>query len=189
MGSFVIILIFVVMIMSLFFFINPEIRGPFVKVYFTLIMILLLVFLLKIFILLMPIIIIIVIVYILDYMIKRKKNDWDFNGMGMGSQSYREYYYKKYYQDFNYNNKYDKHDKNNNTKTGFKYTDNDDDYEILGIKRTASSEDVKKAYKQKVREYHPDFHQSKSELEKKEYEDKFKKINEAYNRLKNKYNL
>lgn len=53
-------------------------------------------------------------------------------------------------------------------------------YEILGVDKTASDKDIKKAFKKLAVEYHPDKQQDKSEEEKKVAEDKFKEINEAY---------
>ena len=55
-----------------------------------------------------------------------------------------------------------------------------DYYELLGVKKTDSSDTIKKAYKKLALKYHPD----KAEADKKkEYEDKFKEINEAYSTL------
>ncbi len=50
-----------------------------------------------------------------------------------------------------------------------------DYYEILGVSKDASIEDIKKAYRKVAREHHPDVAQNKEEAEK-----KFKEINEAY---------
>lgn len=55
-----------------------------------------------------------------------------------------------------------------------------DYYEILGVKKTDSSETIKKAYKKLALKYHPD----KAEADKKkEHEEKFKEINEAFSTL------
>ncbi|MCC6501813.1 MAG: DnaJ domain-containing protein [Deltaproteobacteria bacterium] len=51
-----------------------------------------------------------------------------------------------------------------------------DYYTILGVGRGASEEEIKKAYRNLAREFHPDLHPDK----KKEMEAKFKEINEAY---------
>jgi len=62
-----------------------------------------------------------------------------------------------------------------------------DYYEILGINRNTSQQDIKKSYRELARKYHPDVNPGN-----KESEEKFKEINEAYEVLgnpekKNKY--
>ena len=49
-----------------------------------------------------------------------------------------------------------------------------DYYEVLGVARDASDEDIKKAYRRLARKYHPDVNQSEGA------EERFKEINEAY---------
>lgn len=56
-----------------------------------------------------------------------------------------------------------------------------DYYEILGISRDSSDQEVKSAYRQLARKWHPDMH---PQSDKKEVEEKFKRINEAYEVLK-----
>lgn len=58
-----------------------------------------------------------------------------------------------------------------------------DYYKILGVERTASADEIKKAYKKLAIKYHPDRQGDKSEAEKKEAEDKFKEAAEAYSVL------
>ena len=53
-----------------------------------------------------------------------------------------------------------------------------DYYEILGVDRNASEEDLKKAYRRLARQHHPDTHTGHQE--KKTAEERFKEINEAY---------
>jgi len=54
-----------------------------------------------------------------------------------------------------------------------------DYYELLGVKRDASQENISKAFKKLARKYHPDLNPND-----KSAEDKFKEINEAYEVLK-----
>lgn len=57
-------------------------------------------------------------------------------------------------------------------------------YSVLGVEQGASQEDIKKAYRNKAREYHPDKHAQSTENTKIEAEKRFKEINEAYEKLK-----
>lgn len=56
-------------------------------------------------------------------------------------------------------------------------------YDVLGINKNASQEDIKKAFRNLSKKYHPDRKARASEEEKKEAESKFKEINEAYSVL------
>lgn len=53
--------------------------------------------------------------------------------------------------------------------------DKRDYYEVLGLQKGASDEEIKKAFKKMARKYHPDLHPND-----KECEEKFKEVNEAY---------
>ena len=52
-----------------------------------------------------------------------------------------------------------------------------DYYDVLGVAKTASAEDLKKAYRRLARKYHPDLQPG---AKKTEMEQKFKELNEAY---------
>lgn len=53
-----------------------------------------------------------------------------------------------------------------------------DYYEVLGVDKGASDDDIKKAFRQQAKKYHPDLHPGD-----KEAEAKFKEVNEAYSIL------
>ena len=58
-------------------------------------------------------------------------------------------------------------------------------YEILGVSQDASEDDIKKAFKEQARKWHPDLNKDNE----KEAEEKFKEVNEAFQTLTNKLNV
>lgn len=55
-----------------------------------------------------------------------------------------------------------------------------DPYEVLGVSRDASADEIKKAYRKKARENHPDLHPNDPKAE-----ERMNEINEAYDRITN----
>jgi curved DNA-binding protein CbpA len=68
----------------------------------------------------------------------------------------------------------------------FNYKREDDNlYTVLKIKTTAVPKEVKLAYYKMAKAYHPDFNSSKSDLEKEQNTEMFKKVHKAYEVLSN----
>lgn len=61
-----------------------------------------------------------------------------------------------------------------------------DYYETLGVSKDATDDQLKSAYRKLSKKWHPDMQQGKSDAEKKEAEEKFKELNEAYDCLSDK---
>ncbi len=55
-----------------------------------------------------------------------------------------------------------------------------DYYDVLGVKKNASQDDIKKAYRELAMRYHPDRNMDKGAEEKAKVEERFKEVNEAY---------
>ena len=68
-------------------------------------------------------------------------------------------------------------------------SETDSSYKILEIERTATDEEVKKAYRKMAMKYHPDKVSHLGEDYKKAADEKFKKVNQAYEKIKKERNM
>lgn len=97
------------------------------------------------------------------------------------------YYYKQQFHQSGYSNAYS----NSSGYSGSygKASSLDADYAILGVKSSDSDEDIKKAYRRLAIDNHPDKVAHLGENARKEAENRFAKINEAYQRIKKARNI
>lgn len=65
-------------------------------------------------------------------------------------------------------------------KLALKRSKRKDYYKILGVDRNATDDEIKKAYRKRALVHHPDRHANASDNDKKEQEQKFKELGEAY---------
>lgn len=109
----------------------------------------------------------------------------------------KRYYYRTY-MDFEeifrnaenqgYNGGYRQGSYNSNySNTGFSTFENKDKYyEVLGISKDATQEEIKRAYRELAKKHHPDKFANAEKSVREMHEKKFKEINEAYEKLQNK---
>ncbi len=65
------------------------------------------------------------------------------------------------------------------------FSDPNSAYKILEIERSANTSDIKKAYRTMVKKYHPDKLQHMDEVYRRGAEEKFRKVQEAYEQIQN----
>jgi DnaJ like chaperone protein len=65
----------------------------------------------------------------------------------------------------------------------------DSSYKILEVEKSSSDEDIKKAYRKMAMKYHPDKVSHLGDEYRKTAEEKFKKVNEAYEKIKKERNI
>lgn len=105
------------------------------------------------------------------YYYKFNQEDFDsFFRTGAGGQQGRSYSSNGSYGNYNRAQSY--------------FEDKSKYYNLLGISQNATQDEIKKAFRAKAREYHPDKFSNATEAEKNNAEKRFKEINEAYDKLK-----
>lgn len=67
-----------------------------------------------------------------------------------------------------------------NAKLALKKSKRKDYYKILGVDKSASEDDIKKAYRKRALVHHPDRHSGAPDSERREQERRFKEVGEAY---------
>ncbi|XP_050675516.1 dnaJ homolog subfamily C member 7 [Leptidea sinapis] len=65
-------------------------------------------------------------------------------------------------------------------KIALKKSKRKDYYKILGVEKSASEDEIKKAYRKRALVHHPDRHASASDSDRREQEKRFKEVGEAY---------
>ena len=65
----------------------------------------------------------------------------------------------------------------------------EDYYEILGVSKSASASEIKKAYRKMANKYHPDKIAHLGEEFREIAQNKFKSVSEAYNKIKKDRNI
>ena len=64
-----------------------------------------------------------------------------------------------------------------------------DYYEVLGVEKNATEQEIKKAYRKLAMKYHPDKVSHLGEDFRKTAEEKFKAVNEAWEKIKKERNI
>ncbi|ORX83884.1 hypothetical protein BCR32DRAFT_266680 [Anaeromyces robustus] len=102
----------------------------------------------------------------------------------LNEAEFKKFFYKRYYGSHNSRNENNNYSSYSNSSKYSEY------YEILGLDKNdnPSINDIKKAYRKLALKYHPDKNSGLDENMKKEYEEKMKKINDAYDKLMKKHN-
>jgi len=114
---------------------------------------------------------------------KQKKNSSHNKNKDKQKQEKKEQQQKKSYQKSNQQKSYQQNKKTNSTNSEQKtYSrwDSPNAYEVLGISKNANPREIKKAFRNLAKKYHPDLTQDKKD----EHKIIFQKINNAYKRLK-----
>lgn len=100
------------------------------------------------------------------------------SGLGINSRDYLSIYTRHVASNYSYSNS------KNYNNSGSSQSYQKDPYKVLGIEKSATNEEVKKAYRRLAMKYHPDKVEGMGEEVKKNAEAQFREINEAYETIK-----
>ena len=128
-----------------------------------------------------------ILIYIVYTMLRNKKQQ---NRRTNGSGYYYEFrsngnaqdfedFFRQNFQNGGYSNS------NGNGAYQNAFEDKGKYYDILGVDRNATQDEIKKAYRDLAKQHHPDKFENESQSVKDYHEKKFKEINEAYGKLHN----
>jgi len=100
-----------------------------------------------------------------------------------GNQQDFEDFFKNYTGQNGYYSNTENHSRSRNTFGGNPFEDKSKYYSVLGVQPGASKEEIKKAFRDKAKMHHPDKFSNETQKVKDYHEEKFKEVNEAYNKL------
>lgn len=114
---------------------------------------------------------------------KRSKNKFYYYSSSSSQQQQKDFeeFFK---QTGGFNNNSGNYNGNWQNNSSFPYQGaTEKDYENLGIRSGATKEEIKKAYRDKVKMHHPDRYSNATEQEKAYHETKIKEVNESYEKI------
>lgn len=104
------------------------------------------------------------------------------SGLGINSRDYLSIYTRHVANRYSYGRGHSNSGSYSNNGSSQSYPK--DPYKVLGIEKSATNEEVKKAYRRLAMKYHPDKVEGMGEEVKKNAEAQFREINEAYETIK-----
>ena len=128
-----------------------------------------------------------ILIYIVYVMFRNKNNPnrrsktyyYDFRSNG-NSQEFEDFF-RQNFQNGGFGNGYNNGNSYQNSYNSFE--DKGKYYDILGVDRNATQDEIKKAFREQAKKHHPDKFANETQTVRDFHEKKFKEINEAYEKL------